>query len=67
MEKVLENKAEEPDLPEYSVCEKAEAIREKGKFGGFLGNTVRRRKKKRWGKWQDLILESDGQDSESIL
>lgn len=67
MEKVLENKAEEPDLPEYSVCEKAEAIRERGKFGGFLGSTVRRRKKKRWGKWQDLILESDGQDSGSIL
>lgn len=44
--------------------EDTETIREMGGFQNLVQRAMCRIKKKRWGKWQDLILESDGPESE---
>lgn len=49
------------------IYEDANTVREMGGFRNQFEKMTSRIKKKRWGGWQDLILESDRQESESIL
>lgn len=44
-----------------------EAVVKEGRFMDPLHKTWSRIRKRRWGRWQDLILESDGQEDESSL
>ena len=49
------------------IYEDMNVIREMGAFQTRLEKIASRVKKKRWGGWHDLILESDRQEAESIL
>lgn len=44
------------------TCKDVNTVREMGSFQNSVQRAVSRIKKKRWGRWQDLILESDGQE-----
>ena len=59
-----ERKIEEPkrrDYDEKFIYEDISTIREMGGFHSHFEKITSRIKKKRWGGWQDLILESDRQ------
>lgn len=52
---------------EYEVSQKADFIREENGWWKSWRKTPRRLRKKRWGSWDDLILETDGQVEDSHL
>lgn len=52
---------------ENLIYEDTNTVREMGGFLNQFERITSRIKKKRWGGWQDLILESDRQERESIL
>lgn len=57
-------------LTEEEECEEKEESKEKGKEKGWLPvwkNVARHVPGRRWGQWQDLITETDGQEKKTPL
>lgn len=52
---------------EYEVSNKTDIIREENDWWKPWRKTQKRLRKKRWGSWDDLILETDGQEEDSHL
>lgn len=52
---------------EYEQAGDVETVREMGGWLGSWKKTAVRLKKKRWGNWKDLILETDGHETEKPL
>ena len=59
---------EKPDGKEANAeLNMEEEMMREGRFLDPFHKTWSRIRKRRWGRWQDLILESDGQEDESSL
>ncbi|MCI8293579.1 MAG: hypothetical protein HFH53_08645 [Hespellia sp.] len=58
---------EEIEIKREEAFSDVEAVRELGGFQNSFQRVRSRMKKKRWGSWQDLILESDGQEAKTII
>lgn len=63
-----ETYGEKPDGKEANTeSNMEEEMMREGRFLDPFHKTWSRIRKRRWGRWQDLILESDGQEDESSL
>lgn len=66
-EEEYEEQSDDPAYEEYKISKRADTICEENSWWKPWKKAERRVRKKRWGNWDDLFLESDGQDETATL
>lgn len=66
-EDIYEKKQNNTIYAEYEPAQAADTIREEGGWWKSWRKAANGIRRKRWGSWEDLILETDGQEEENGL